>query len=178
MARVMGFAGWSGAGKTTLLKRLIPELLARGYQVSTLKHAHHKFDIDRPGKDSYEHRQAGATEVMIVSDSRWALMHELRGQPEPGLPELLPKFSATDFILVEGFKRDGHAKIEIHRQHNQKPWMFPDDPSICALATDISPPATTLPQAGLDDIAAIADLVERYAVPMEATLQSLKAPLL
>jgi len=173
MARVMGFAGWSGAGKTTLLTRLIPELLARGYHVSTLKHAHHKFDIDRPGKDSFEHRVAGATEVMIVSDSRWALMHELRGQPEPGLPELLPKFSATDFILVEGFKRDGHAKIEIHRQDNQKPWMFPDDPSICALASDIEPPASRLPRVCLNDVAAIADLVEQYAVPMDETLKSL-----
>src|SRR4051812_13927869 len=113
--RVIGFAGWSGAGKTTLLRRLIPVLVRRGLSVSTLKHAHHAFDIDQPGKDSWEHRQAGATEVLIGSANRWALMHELRGGPEPGLDDLLRRLSPVNLVLVEGFKRGSQAKIEVHR---------------------------------------------------------------
>src|ERR1700756_3241234 len=118
--RVIGLAGWSGAGKTTLLRKLIPELSGRGLLVSTLKHAHHSFDVDQPGKDSWEHRQAGATEVLVASATRWALMHELRDQAEPRLPALLAHMSPVDLVLVEGFKRDRHPKIEIHRSANAK----------------------------------------------------------
>ena len=136
MTRVLGLAGWSGAGKTTLLAKLIPVLNARGYTVSTLKHAHHMFDIDKPGKDSYLHREAGAREVLVASGARWALMHELRDEDEPRLADLLGHLSAVDFILVEGFKRDKHVKIEIHRQGNAKPWLYPEDSSIQAIISD------------------------------------------
>ncbi len=149
--RVIGLAGWSGAGKTTLLRRLIPALTATGLRVSTLKHAHHGFDIDQPGKDSWEHRQAGATEVLVGSAHRWALMHELRGAQEPGLPELLARLSPVDLVLVEGFKRGPHPKIEIFRAANAKPYLHPEDGSIVALAVH------------LDDIGAIASLVQTYA---------------
>src|SRR6185295_17512950 len=113
---VIGIAGWSGAGKTTLLTRVIPRLAARGFKVSTIKHAHHAFDIDTPGKDSHTHRVAGATEVLITSANRWALMHELRGDPEPPLSELLRKLSPVDLVIVEGFKTAACAKIEIFRK--------------------------------------------------------------
>src|SRR5690349_4859394 len=116
--RLIGLAGWSGAGKTTLLKRLIPLLVARGLRVSTIKHAHHRFDVDEPGKDSWEHRQAGATEVLVASGARWALMHELRNEPEPSLPSLLAHMSAVDLVLIEGFRRDSHPKIEVFRAEN------------------------------------------------------------
>jgi molybdopterin-guanine dinucleotide biosynthesis protein B len=168
--RLIGLAGWSGAGKTTLMTRLIPELAARGVGVSTLKHAHHAFDVDRPGKDSYEHRSAGARQVLVASAHRWALMTEHRGAPEPGLAELLPRFDTVDLVIVEGFKRDAHPKIEVHRGANAKPWLHPDDPFIAAIASDIAPPAGHLPHAHLDDIAAIADLVLRHATPLDAFL--------
>ena len=168
--RLIGLAGWSGAGKTTLMTRLIPELAARGVGVSTLKHAHHAFDVDRPGKDSYEHRSAGARQVLVASAHRWALMTEHRSAPEPGLAELLPRFDPVDLVIVEGFKRDAHPKIEVHRGANAKPWLHPDDPFIAAIASDIAPPAGHLPHAHLDDIAAIADLVLRHATPLDAFL--------
>ena len=168
--RLIGLAGWSGAGKTTLMTRLIPELAARGVGVSTLKHAHHAFDVDRPGKDSYEHRSAGARQVLVASAHRWALMTEHRGAPEPVLAELLPRFDPVDLVIVEGFKRDAHPKIEVHRGANAKPWLHPDDPFIAAIASDIAPPAGHLPHAHLDDIAAIADLVLRHATPLDAFL--------
>ena len=122
--RVIGLAGWSGAGKTTLLLKLIPELNRRGVSVSTLKHAHHAFEVDEPGKDSFEHRAAGAREVLVASERRWALMHELRGAPEPGLAELLRRLSPVDLVIVEGFKREAHPKIEVHRAANGKPFLF------------------------------------------------------
>src|SRR5947209_596938 len=128
--RVIGLAGWSGAGKTTLLRRLIPALVADGLRVSTLKHAHHAFDIDQPGKDSWEHRQAGATEVLISSAQRWALMHELRGAPEPELSDLLGRLSPVDLVLIEGFKRGSQPKIEVHRVGNGKPYLHLDDPTV------------------------------------------------
>ena len=162
--RVIGFAGWSGAGKTTLLKRLIPTLASTGLRVSTLKHAHHAFDIDTPGKDSWEHRQAGATEVLIGSASRWALMHELRGAAEPGLVELLRRLSPVDLVLVEGFKRGPHPKIEVHRHANGKPFLHPEDPSIVALASDVAT-AAPLPRVDLDDLVGVAALVMRHAAP-------------
>ncbi len=166
--RVIGLAGWSGAGKTTLLRRLIPLLNARGLQVSTLKHAHHSFDVDQPGKDSWEHRQAGAREVLIASAVRWALMHEQQGDAEPSLPVLLAHLSPVDLVLVEGFKREAHPKIEIHRAANAKPLLHPDDPSIVAIASDAPLHGIAIPLHHLDDIAAIADLVLARAVAIDA----------
>ena len=160
--RVIGFAGWSGAGKTTLLRRLIPMLVGQGASVSTLKHAHHGFDIDQPGKDSWEHRQAGATEVLIGSAKRWALMHELRGAAEPGLPELLTRLSPVDFVLVEGFKRGLHRKIEVHRMGNGKPMLHPEDATIVAVASD-GPVSGGLPHVHLDDIEGVTRLVLEHA---------------
>lgn len=161
--RVIGLSGWSGAGKTTLLRRLIPVLIAQGVQVSTLKHAHHDFDIDQPGKDSWEHRQAGATEVLIGSADRWALMHELRGAAEPGLPALLARLSPVDLVLIEGFKRGPHPKIEVHREANGKPFLHQEDGSIVAIATD-APDLFEVPKVALDDIDAIAALALRHAM--------------
>jgi molybdopterin-guanine dinucleotide biosynthesis protein B len=138
--RVIGFAGWSGSGKTTLIVKLIPALIARGSSVSTLKHAHHSLDVDKPGKDSYLHRQAGAREVLVASQNRWALMHELRGEAEPRLADLLPKLGDVDLVIVEGFKREAHAKIEVHRNELGKPFLFPEDRNIVAVASD-TPPA-------------------------------------
>ncbi len=160
--RVIGLAGWSGAGKTTLLRRLIPTLIRHGLRVSTLKHAHHAFDIDQPGKDSWEHRQAGATEVLIGSANRWALMHELRGAPEPDLAELLGKLSPVDVVLVEGFKRADIPKIEVHRVANGKPLMHPEDRTVVAVATD-GPMVGTLPHVHLDDVPGVAALVQAHA---------------
>jgi molybdopterin-guanine dinucleotide biosynthesis protein B len=164
--RVIGLSGWSGAGKTTLLARLIPHLLAEGLRVSTMKHAHSNFDVDVPGKDSWLHRQAGATEVLISSGRRWALMHELRGAPEPSLAELLPKMSRVDLLIVEGFKADLHPKIEVHRVANGKPLMYPTDPTIVGIAADIDV-NTTLPVAHLDDIPAIARIMQAAAVRID-----------
>ena len=134
--RIMGLAGWSGSGKTTLATQLIPEFRARGLTVSTLKHAHHKFDIDQPGKDSFAHREAGAQEVMIASAHRFALMCELRGAPEPPLDALLERMSPVDLVLVEGWKGHPHAKIEIHRPALGKPLLHPGDPYFVALGWD------------------------------------------
>ena len=166
--RVIGLAGWNGAGKTTLLRRLIPLLTARGLLVSTLKHAHHSFDIDQPGKDSWEHRQAGATEVLVASSARWALMHELHDDREPSLPALLTHMSPVDLVLVEGFKREAHPKIEIHRLANAKPLLQPDDPSIIAIASDAPLQGLPIPLHHLDDIAAIADVVQARACAIDA----------
>lgn len=163
--RIIGLAGWSGSGKTTLLTKLIPRFNARGTRVSTLKHAHHNFDVDRPGKDSFEHRSAGATEVLVVSGNRWALMHELRGAPEPALPELIGKLSPVDLVLIEGFKRESFPKLEIHRAANGKPLLQPDDPWIVAIASDTPLPDAAVPLVDLNDIEAIADLLLAKAVP-------------
>jgi molybdopterin-guanine dinucleotide biosynthesis protein B len=168
--RLIGLAGWSGAGKTTLMTRLIPELAARGISVSTLKHAHHAFDIDQPGKDSYAHRSAGARQVLVASANRWALLTELRGAPEPKLSDLLRRLDPVDLVIVEGFKRDSHPKLEVHRGANGKPWLHPEDRFIAAIAADVAPPASLLPWAHLDDIAAIAALVLDKARPLEAFL--------
>jgi len=164
--RLIGLAGWSGAGKTTLMTRLIPELARRGIGVSTLKHAHHAFDIDQPGKDSYAHRSAGAHQVLVASARRWALMTELRDAAEPTLPSLLRRLDPVDLVIVEGFKRDAHPKIEVHRGGNGKPWLHPDDAAIAAIASDVAPPTARLPHAHLDDIAAIAGLVLAAAQPL------------
>jgi len=163
--RVIGLAGWSGSGKTTLLTKLIPVLIARGYSVSTVKHAHHEFDVDKPGKDSHSHRLAGAREVLVSSARRWALMHELRGEAEPTLRELVSHLGPVDFVIVEGFKTERHAKIEVHRSEVGKPLLYPDDPNIFAIASDAPPKGARLPTANLEDIEAIANLVERFARP-------------
>jgi molybdopterin-guanine dinucleotide biosynthesis adapter protein len=165
--RVIGLAGWSGAGKTTLLDRLIPALIARGLRVSTLKHAHHEFDMDRPETDSWRHRDAGAREVLIVAPERWALLRELSGEPEPALPVLLRRMAQVDVVLIEGFKRAAHPKIEIHRSANGKPSLHPDDPTIVAVVSDAAFPGLPLPLLHLDDIAAIADIVQSCARPMD-----------
>ncbi len=170
--RAIGIAGWSGAGKTTLITRLIPELNRRDLSVSTIKHAHHGFDVDRPGKDSFEHRAAGASEVLVTSSLRIALMRELRGAPEPSLIELLRMLAPVDLVLIEGFKRDPVAKIEVFRAANGKPPLFPQDPHVVALASDVVPPAG-LPHAAIDDVSAIADLVLRLAQPLETLLDRL-----
>jgi molybdopterin-guanine dinucleotide biosynthesis protein B len=165
--RVIGLSGWSGAGKTTLLVKLIPALRARGVSVSTIKHAHHEFDIDKPGKDSFLHREAGATEVLIASANRFALMHELRGAPEPSLRELLTRLEPVDLVLVEGYKKGSHVKIEVHRSANGKPFLYPDDATIAAIVSDAGeglPPH--LPQANLDDIEGVAKLVCDLAQPI------------
>lgn len=159
MTHVLGIAGWSGAGKTTLLEKLIPALVARGLKVSTIKHAHHSFDVDKPGKDSHRHRTAGASEVLISSAQRFALMHELRGAPEPSLADLLARLSPVDLVLVEGFKREGHAKIEVWRRCVGKPLLQPDDPAIVAVACDAEPPHLTAPRLDVDDVAGIADFI-------------------
>jgi len=156
--RIFGLAGWSGSGKTTLLAGLIPELVARGLSVSTIKHAHHEFDIDRPGKDSWRHRQAGAAEVMVASARRWALMHELRGLPEPSLDELVAQMSPVDLLLVEGFKRQPHPKLEVHRPSLGKPLIYPDDPHVVAIASD-EPFAAPLPLLPLGDAGAVAAFI-------------------
>jgi len=166
--RIIGLAGWSGAGKTTLLTKLIPRLVARGLKVSTVKHAHHSFDVDQPGKDSHSHRLAGATEVMVGSASRWALVHELRGEPEAPLAALLARLSPVDMVIVEGFKRERHPKLEVHRAEVGKPLLQPDDPHIVAVASDAALPAVPVPVVRLDDMEAIVDIVLKHAAPLEA----------
>ena len=167
--KVIGLAGWSGAGKTTLLARIIPHLLEQGLLVSVIKHAHHHFDVDVPGKDSWVHRQSGATEVLVSSANRWALMHELRQAPEPGLPELLARMSPVDLVVVEGFKSEPHRKIEVHRAANGKPLLFPGDAAIAGIATDAAV-ETALPVTHLDDIPAVAAMMLKSAMPVEDVL--------
>jgi len=159
--KVFGFAAYSGSGKTTLIENLVPLLIAHGLKVSVIKHAHHAFDIDRPGKDSYRHRQAGATEVLVSSGARWALMHELRNESEPGLPALLERLAPCDMVLVEGFKKQAIPKIEIHRLAAGTPLLFPDDPHIVALATDAGVP-TSLPTFGLGDYPGISGFMLKH----------------
>jgi molybdopterin-guanine dinucleotide biosynthesis protein B len=157
--KIFGLAGWSGSGKTTLLVKLIPELTRRGLRVSTLKHAHHGFDVDRPGKDSYEHRAAGATEVMISSAKRFALMHELRDAPEPTVEELVAHMTPVDLLIIEGFKTHGHDKIEVHRPALGKPLLAAEDTTYVAVASDVAIAGLRVPRLDLNDIAAIADFV-------------------
>jgi molybdopterin-guanine dinucleotide biosynthesis adapter protein len=165
--RVIGIAGWSGAGKTTLVTAIIPRLIARGARVSTIKHAHHSFDVDQPGKDSYTHRLAGASEVLVSSANRWALVHELRGAAEPSLDSLLAKLAPVDLVLVEGFKHASHPKLEIFRAILGKPPLHPDDPYVVAVASDVVFAAARVPVVALDDTDAIVDLVLAHAAPVE-----------
>lgn len=174
-ARVIGLAGWSGAGKTTLLARLIPVLVSRGRRVATIKHAHHAFDVDHPGKDSYVHREAGASEVIVSSARRWVQIHEIGAAPEACLPDLLRRLSPCDLVVVEGFKREAHAKLEIHRAANGRPALYPDDPRIVAVASDRAHPEAGVPVVDLDAVEAIADLVLTLAEPMETALARLEA---
>jgi molybdopterin-guanine dinucleotide biosynthesis protein B len=159
--RVFGFAGWSGSGKTTLIEQLIPRFNARGLTVSLVKHAHHEFDLDQPGKDSFRHREAGCREVLVTSAVRWALQHELRGRPELTLDQALQRLSPCDLVLVEGFKTAPIAKLEVYRASVGKPLLHPHDPGIVALATD-EPVATTLPVLALGDPDAVATFILRH----------------
>lgn len=161
-ARVFGLAGWSGSGKTTLLTHLVPALGRRGVAVSTVKHAHHAFDIDQPGKDSYRHREAGAVEVMVASDKRWALMHELRSEAELSLDRLLRQMSPVDLVIVEGFRHATLPKLEVHRPALGKPLLAPEDKAILAVASDLPLAGLAVPYLPLDEPEAIADFVMAY----------------
>lgn len=174
--RVIGLAGWSGAGKTTLMVKLVPELRRRGLSVSTLKHAHHSFDIDRPGKDSFEHREAGAFEVLVSSGRRWALIHELYDEPEPDLAALLGRLSPVDLVVVEGFKAYVHPKIEVHRAASGKPLLFGSIPNVRAIASDVAVPDAPVPVIPLDDVASIADHAIVTAEPLDVLMACLKEP--
>ncbi|HEY4405363.1 MAG TPA: molybdopterin-guanine dinucleotide biosynthesis protein B [Xanthobacteraceae bacterium] len=170
--RIIGLAGWQGSGKTTLLAKVIPRLVARGRTVSTVKHAHDGFDIDQPGKDSHTHRLAGATEVLVASAKRFALMHELRAAPAPSLKELLARLAPVDLVIVEGYKREPHPKLEVHRASVGKPLIYPDDSWIVAIASDLPLPGSALPVLGLDDVEAIADVLLVEAAPLERVLEA------
>jgi molybdopterin-guanine dinucleotide biosynthesis protein B len=157
--KVFGITGWSGSGKTTLMVKLLPELIGRGYSVSTMKHTHHRFDLDRKGKDSFEHRQAGASEVLVSSSNRWALMHELRGAPEPDMEQLIAQMTPVDLLLVEGFKGRHYDKLEVSRLATGKPVRCREDDEIVALACDSAVDDLDIPVIDLNDIAAIADFI-------------------
>jgi molybdopterin-guanine dinucleotide biosynthesis adapter protein len=171
--RVIGLAGWSGAGKTTLLRRLIPALTGRGLRVATLKHAHHAFDVDQPGKDSYVHREAGAAEVIVSSARRWVQIHEVGDAPEVSLADLLRRLSPCDLVLVEGFKREAHPKLEVFRSANGRPPLHPEDPRIVAVASDVPFPQAGVPVLPLDDAEAIAGTVIARAEPLATVLTRL-----
>lgn len=156
--RLYGVVGWKNAGKTGLMERLVTEITSRGISVSTVKHAHHTFDVDHPGKDSHRHRVAGATEVLLASRNRFALMHELRNEDEPSLSELLQKLAPVDLVLIEGYKRDSHPKVEAHRTVTGNPLIAPDDPTVRAVASD-TPLNLDRPVFDLDDTTAIADFI-------------------
>ena len=156
---IFGLVGWNNAGKTTLMVNLLPELIGRGVSVSTMKHGHHDFDIDQPGKDSHRHREAGATEVLVTSARRWALMHELRGAPEATIEDLIGHMTPVDLLLVEGFKTHPHAKLEIHRPKEGKPLICRDDPTVVAVASDVPLSEVRVPVVDLNDVPSIADFI-------------------
>ncbi|MBL0140869.1 MAG: molybdopterin-guanine dinucleotide biosynthesis protein B [Betaproteobacteria bacterium] len=164
--KALGIAGYSGSGKTTLIEKIVPILLKEGLRVSLIKHAHHQFEVDQPGKDSFRHRQAGCTEVLVSSSRRWALMHELRGDQEPTLDVLLRHFSPCDLVLVEGYKHDPVPRIEVHRKGGDRPLLFPRDQHVIAVATD-EHLDTRLPQFGLDDAPAIAGFILKFVAGQE-----------
>jgi molybdopterin-guanine dinucleotide biosynthesis protein B len=174
--RVLGMVGWSGSGKTMLLTKLIPLLVARGLRVATIKHAHHAFDVDQPGKDSSEHRRAGACEVLVSSARRWVQMHEVGTGEEATLAQLLQRVSPCDLILVEGFKSEQHFKLEVFRQANGKMPLHPEDARIIAIASDQPFADAGVPVVDLNDIGAVAELVQRCAAPLAATLAALTTP--
>ncbi|MGH8713463.1 MAG: molybdopterin-guanine dinucleotide biosynthesis protein B [Casimicrobiaceae bacterium] len=162
--QVFGFAGWSGSGKTTLIEQLIPRFRAQGLTVSLIKHAHHEFDVDQPGKDSYRHRVAGCQEVLVSSATRWALMHELRGASEPTLAQALQRLSPCDLVLVEGYKAAPIPKLEVYRESVGKPLLHPGDPHIVAIASDQAL-ATALPRFDIGDLPAIARFIANCRSP-------------
>lgn len=157
--KIFGLVGRSGSGKTTLMERLLPLLRGHGLTVSTVKHAHHGFDIDKPGKDSWRHREAGAEEVLLISGGRWALLHEVRDAAEPTLEELLPRLAPVDLVLVEGYKRDAHAKLEVFRRETGQNLIQPGDPLVRAVATDAMLPPLPVPVLDLNNTTAIADFI-------------------
>ncbi len=159
--RIFGIVGWKNSGKTTLIERIVREFTAQGFAVSTIKHAHHTFDIDVPGKDSYKHREAGAREVLVASAARWALVHELRGAPEPSLVELVAHIAPCDLILVEGFKQHDHPKIEVLRAVNRDGRIADQDQTVCAIATDDRALAEGHPYLPLNDAAAIVAFIRQ-----------------
>ncbi|MEP6997413.1 MAG: molybdopterin-guanine dinucleotide biosynthesis protein B [Betaproteobacteria bacterium] len=165
--QVFGFAGWSGSGKTTLIEQLIPRLGSLGFTVSLIKHAHHEFDVDQPGKDSFRHRAAGCQEVLVSSAVRWAQIHELRGAAELSLAQAVQRLSPCDLVLVEGFKAAAIPKLEVYRASIGKPLLHPDDPHIVAIAADTAL-ATTLPRFDLGDVAAIAAFIAACRLPAPA----------
>lgn len=169
-ARILGIVGWSGSGKTVLITKLIPLLAGRGLRVATLKHAHHAFDVDQPGKDSYEHRKAGAGEVIVSSSRRWVQMQEVGNRAEATLAELLRRLSPCEIVLIEGFKTERHPKMEVYRRANGKSPLHPGDSRIVAIASDQAFPDASVPVVDLNDLPAVADLVCERAEPMEAVL--------
>jgi molybdopterin-guanine dinucleotide biosynthesis protein B len=175
-ARVLGIAGWSGTGKTTLITKLIPLLAQRGIRVATLKHAHHAFDVDQPGKDSYEHRKAGACEVIVSSARRWVQMHEVGDGSEATLPQLLRRLSPCDLVLVEGFKTERHPKMEVFRAAVGKTPLHPQDRRIVAIASDQQFPGAGVPVVDINNVAAVGDLVLARAEPLEKVLALLEGP--
>ena len=172
-AKVLGVVGWSGSGKTTLLTKLIPLLVGRGLKIATLKHAHHAFDVDQPGKDSYEHRKAGASEVIVSSARRWVQMHEIGEGPEATLAELLGRLSPCDLVLIEGFKGERHPKMEVYRPVVGKSPLHPDDKRIVAVASDQALQGLGIPVVDLNDIAAVADVVCAAAQPLDLVIAEL-----
>ena len=156
--KIFGFAGWSGSGKTTLIEQVVPRFVRSGLKVSLIKHAHHRFDVDHPGKDSFRHRAAGCSEVLVASEERWALMHEMRGEAEATVEEQIRRMSPCDLLLIEGYKHYPLPKLEIYRAANGKPLLHPEDEHIVALATD-TPVQSRLPQFGLEDYDAIVEFV-------------------
>ncbi len=159
--KVFGVTGWSGSGKTTLIEQLIPRFVRAGLTISLVKHAHHSFDVDQPGKDSYRHREAGCKEVLVSSERRWVIMHELRGAPEPGLDEQIKRVSPCDLLLIEGYKRYPMPKLEVYREANGKPLLHPEDPRVIAIAADV-PIETKLPRFDLNEYDRIADFILAY----------------
>ncbi|MDR3683643.1 MAG: molybdopterin-guanine dinucleotide biosynthesis protein B [Geothrix sp.] len=157
--KVMGIVGWSGSGKTSLLVGLLPIFKGMGFTVSTMKHAHHRFDVDTPGKDSFRHREAGASEVLVVTSSRWVLMHESREEPEPPIETLIERMTPVDLLLIEGFKTHHHPKLEIHRESEGKALLCPEDPEIVAVASDRPLPGLKIPRLDLNDPSAIAGFI-------------------
>jgi molybdopterin-guanine dinucleotide biosynthesis protein B len=171
--RILGFAGWSGSGKTTLIGKVLPRLVARGLRVSTVKHAHHGFDLDTPGKDSYTHRLAGATEVLVASAKRWALMHEMRDEAEPPIHELLGKMAPVDLVLIEGFKSAAHARIEVYRSAVGRPPFHPENRHVVGIVSDLPFPDAGLPVVDIDDIDGVVALVLDKAEPFDAAVSRL-----